>query len=103
MNAGIALTLKRLERGDEPLEIVRGCLGEHLERTGIEPGTQLELDLALDRYFAVAARTFADARRGDIILYEDAYQNVAIAISGGNAASMFSIRPGQEIRISPVA
>jgi S-adenosyl-L-methionine hydrolase (adenosine-forming) len=72
---------------------------EHLEQIGIEPGTQLELELALERYFAVAARTFADARKGDIILYEDAYQNVAVAISGGNAASMFSIRAGQEIRI----
>jgi S-adenosyl-L-methionine hydrolase (adenosine-forming) len=76
---------------------------EHLEQNSIEPGTQLELELALERYFAVAARTFADARKGDIILYEDAYQNVAVAISGGNAASMFSVRPGHEIRIRPLA
>ena len=41
------------------------------EATGIVPGTQVELDLAGERYFAVAARTFADARAGDIILYED--------------------------------
>ena len=55
--------------------------------------------MALERYFAVAARTFADARRGDIILYEDAYQNVALAISSGSAASMFNVRSGQEVRI----
>ena len=41
---------------------------------------------ARERYYAVAARTFADARPGDIILYEDAYRNISIAISGGNAA-----------------
>jgi S-adenosylmethionine hydrolase len=71
----------------------------HLEETAIVPGTRLELELGKERYYATAARTFADARRGDIILYEDAYQNVAIAISGGSAAEMFAAREGQELRI----
>ena len=43
-----------------------------------------------ERYYAIAARTFADARGGEIILYEDAYENIAIAISGGSAAETFS-------------
>ena len=55
----------------------------------------MELELALDRYYAVAARTFADARRGDIVLYEDSYRNVAIAINGGNASEMFGVKPGR--------
>ena len=75
----------------------------HLEQVGVVPGTRVELELGTERYYAIAARTFADTRAGDIMLYEDAYRNVAIAISGGNAASMFSIRAGQEIRISPAA
>ena len=66
---------------------------------GSSPGRQVELELALDRYYAVAARTFADARRGDIVLYEDSYRNVAIAINGGNAAEMFGVKPGRELRI----
>ena len=45
-----------------------------------------------ERYYAIAARTFADARDGEIILYEDAYENIAIAISGGSAAETFSPR-----------
>jgi S-adenosylmethionine hydrolase len=72
---------------------------EHLEHVGIEPGTRVELELALERYYAVTARTFADARPGDIILYEDSYGNVAVAISGGSAAGMLAVRPGEEIRI----
>ena len=72
---------------------------EHLETAGIEPGRQVELELALDRYYAVAARTFADARRGDIVLFEDSYRNVAIAINGGNASEMFGVKPGRELRI----
>src|SRR5204863_421863 len=46
-----------------------------------------------------ARRALADARSGDIILYEDAYRNVAIAISGGSAAAMFGAREGQDVRI----
>jgi S-adenosyl-L-methionine hydrolase (adenosine-forming) len=72
---------------------------EHLEEAAVLTGVTVELEIALDRYYAVAARTFADARAGDIILYEDAYGNVAIAISGGSAADMFGVGPGQEVRI----
>jgi S-adenosylmethionine hydrolase len=71
----------------------------HLDEAGIVPGTRIELQVGAERYFAVAARTFADARPGDIILYEDAYRNLSIAISGGNAAAMFGVSEGQSIRI----
>jgi S-adenosyl-L-methionine hydrolase (adenosine-forming) len=71
----------------------------HLEQFGIEPGQQVEIEHAGDRYYAFAARTFADARSGEVILYEDAYDNVALAISGGNAAQTFSVSAGDEIRI----
>jgi S-adenosylmethionine hydrolase len=71
----------------------------HLDRVDVIPGMRVELELSGERYYAVAARTFADARAGDIILYEDAYRNVAIAISGGNAAEMFGAREGQDVRI----
>ena len=70
---------------------------EHLDH--VAPGTRVELELALERYYAVAARTFADARAGDIILYADSYENIAVAVSGGNAAELFSARPGQHVRI----
>jgi S-adenosyl-L-methionine hydrolase (adenosine-forming) len=71
----------------------------HLDDAGVVPGTRIELQVGAERYYAVAARTFADARPGDIILYEDAYRNLSIAISGGNAAAMFSASEGQSIRI----
>jgi S-adenosyl-L-methionine hydrolase (adenosine-forming) len=70
-----------------------------LERFGIEPGQQVEVEYAGDRYYAYAARTFADARPGEVILYVDAYDNVALAISAGNAAQTFSVSAGNEIRI----
>ena len=72
---------------------------EHLEEVGIAPGSRVELELTFERYFAVASRTFADVRPGDVILYEDAYGNVAVAINGGNAAQMLSIKPGDQLGI----
>jgi S-adenosyl-L-methionine hydrolase (adenosine-forming) len=70
-----------------------------LERVGIEPGTKIELVLGPDRYYATAARTFSDARPGDLILYSDAYHNVSIAISGGDAVALLGSTPGERVRI----
>jgi S-adenosylmethionine hydrolase len=72
---------------------------EHAEQIEVSPGTRVELECRGERYYAVAARTFADARPGDVILYEDSYRNLALAITGGNAAEMFSVRPGDRISV----
>ena len=72
-----------------------------LEKVGIVPGTKVEVEVRFERYFAVAARTFAEVRTGDIVLYEDSYRNIALAINQGNAARMFSLQVGQEVRLSP--
>jgi len=74
---------------------------EQLEKVGIVPGTKVEVEVRFERYFAVAARTFAEVRTGDIVLYEDSYRNIALAINQGNAARMFSLRVGQEVLLSP--
>ena len=73
--------------------------GRQLEPLGFVPGRQVEVDVAMERFYALVARTFADARTGDIILYEDAYENIALAISRGNAAQTFGIRAGMEVRL----
>jgi S-adenosylmethionine hydrolase len=72
---------------------------EHLEALGLSVGTKIELEHAGERYYAITARTFSDARRGDIMLYEDSFQNLAVAISGGDAANMFGAAPGDKIII----
>ncbi len=72
---------------------------DDLDRIGVVPGTRIELELAGERYYAVAARTFADAGAGDVILYEDSYRNMSVAISNGNAAQMLHAAVGQPLRI----
>ncbi len=73
---------------------------DDVEALGIVSGTRVELELAGERYYAVMARTFTDARAGDVILYEDSYKNMSLAISRGSAARMLHASPGQGIRIS---
>ena len=73
---------------------------EHLDQLAIEPGARVELELDGRRYYATAARTFSDARRGDLILYEDSYRNIAVAMNRGDAGEMLSARPGQSLRIN---
>jgi S-adenosylmethionine hydrolase len=70
-----------------------------IEELELRPGDRVELWFALNAYFAVVAETYADARRGELILYEDSYGAYAIAISGGNAASLTEARAGDEVRI----
>ena len=76
---------------------------EDLERAGMEPGTQVEIDVGFESYFARVAETFADVRPGDILVYEDSYRNVAVAINGGSAAEMLAATPGREFRIRVTA
>jgi S-adenosyl-L-methionine hydrolase (adenosine-forming) len=75
---------------------------EDVDGLGIVSGTRVELELMGEHYYAVMARTFADARPGDVILYEDSYGNMSVAISRGSAARLLHAAPGQRIRITPV-
>ena len=68
-------------------------------RLGSCQAARIELEIGLERYYAVAARTFADVARGDIVLYEDSYRNISIAINVGDAASVISARPGDRVCI----
>ena len=67
---------------------------EHVEQMGIVSGAKLELELAGERYYAIMARTFADARPGDVILYEDSYGNMSVAISRGAPVACSTPLPG---------
>ena len=70
-----------------------------LEQAGLDTGARVEIALATERYYAVLAETFADVGPGEIIVYEDAYENVSIAISRGSAAETFAIAPGDGVTL----
>ncbi|MGH3002548.1 MAG: SAM hydrolase/SAM-dependent halogenase family protein [Gaiellaceae bacterium] len=72
----------------------------HVEGLGLGDGDRAEIRLALDRYYAVVARAFGDAAPGELILYEDSYGLMTLAISRGNAARLTGVSPGDELRVA---
>jgi hypothetical protein len=70
---------------------------DQLEQLDLGAGTRVEVISRGERFYAVSARTFADAPRGALILYEDSYGSLALAVSRGNAAELLRIEEGGEI------
>jgi S-adenosyl-L-methionine hydrolase (adenosine-forming) len=70
---------------------------EHLGDAELGAGTRVEIMSRGERFYAVFARTFADAPRGALILYEDSYGSLAIAVSRGSAAQLLRLEEGGEI------
>jgi S-adenosylmethionine hydrolase len=73
---------------------------DHVESLGLARGDRVEVRLTFERYYAVLADTFADAAPGELILYEDSYGLVTLAISNGNAARLTGVGVGDELRIA---
>lgn len=70
---------------------------EHLGQGQLAAGARVELSCRGDRFYAVFARTFGDAPRGSLILYEDSYGSLALAVSRGSAAQLLQVEEGGEI------
>jgi S-adenosylmethionine hydrolase len=95
----IRATVLSVDRfGNVQLNLARA----HIEQVGIEDGAQVELAVGFERYYAVAARTFAEVRPGDIVLYEDAYGNISLAVNKGNAAETFGVAVGRGLELAGV-
>jgi S-adenosyl-L-methionine hydrolase (adenosine-forming) len=94
--ARIRATVLSVDRfGNAALNLTR----DHLDSVSVVPGSRVELRTRGERYYAVAARTFGDASRGDLLLYEDSYRNVAVAVSRGSAAELLGVEEGSEVLI----
>ena len=93
--SGSAVPVAEIARQAGEVEAFRRAVEETLV-----PGTQVELELDGERYYAVTARTFADARPGDVILYEDSYRNMSVAINRGSAAATLHAQPGRKLGIT---
>jgi S-adenosylmethionine hydrolase len=79
--------------GNIALNLTRAHLGD----VELAPGTRIELTCRGAQFYAVAARTFADTPRGALILYEDSYGGLALAVSSGSAAQLLRAEEGTEI------
>jgi S-adenosyl-L-methionine hydrolase (adenosine-forming) len=74
---------------------------QDLAGTGITLGGQVEILSGTEHFHAKVAQTFADVRPGDIIVYQDSYRALSIAINRGDAAATLQLAPNSEVRITP--
>jgi S-adenosyl-L-methionine hydrolase (adenosine-forming) len=74
---------------------------DDLAGSGITLGGAVELEVAGERYLATYAQTFADVKPGELLVYEDAYRTLAVAINRGDAAATLALRPDVEVRLQP--
>ena len=44
--------------------------------------------------------TFQDVGQGELLVYEDSAGRVAVAVNGGRAVVVLSVRPGDVVRIA---
>lgn len=71
---------------------------ELLRELGLRLGDRV---LVGGKHEAHYVRTFADARRGELLVYEDSYGSLAIAVSHGHAAQRLGLALDAEVRIRP--
>jgi S-adenosyl-L-methionine hydrolase (adenosine-forming) len=74
---------------------------DDLAGSGITLGGAVELEVGGERYLATYAQTFADVKPGELIVYEDAYRTLAVAINRGDAAATLALRPDVEVKLRP--
>jgi S-adenosyl-L-methionine hydrolase (adenosine-forming) len=74
---------------------------EDLAGTDITLGGTVELEAGGEQYLASYAQAFADVSPGELLVYEDAYRTLAVAINRGDAAQTLGLRPDVELRLRP--
>lgn len=108
---GLCLTRARVEAGALHARVVRSdgygnvaldASGEDLREAGIEAGTPVLVESRGRRHPARRMRAFADAERGELLVYEDSLRMVALAVNGGSAAQLIGARPDDEVVVRPL-
>ena len=74
---------------------------ERLAGTGITLGGRVAVETGGERYIATYAQTFADVSPGELIVYQDAYRTLALAINRGDAAGTLGLGVDAEVRLLP--
>jgi S-adenosylmethionine hydrolase len=107
----LALPAPRVEDGDLVAHVVSedrfGNLAldaghDDLAGSGLRLGHPVQIDFGDgDVITAPYAVTFADVEPGGVLLYQDAYRTLALAVNRGSAARDLDLRADHELRIRP--
>ena len=69
--------------------------------TGLTLGAGVEIVAGGESYVGTYAQTFADVRPGELLVYEDAYRTLALAINRGDAAGTLGLKPDADVWLRP--
>ena len=64
-------------------------------------GIRLGDSVRVNSHVGTVVQTFADVSAGELLLYEDAWQSLALAVNRGDAAELLRLRPDDEVRLAP--
>jgi S-adenosylmethionine hydrolase len=81
--------------GNLGLDVEHEVLVQH----GMKLGDGVELEIGGRRLRARYARTFADVPPGELLLYEDAQQRLALAVNRGSATDRLGVERDGELRL----
>jgi S-adenosylmethionine hydrolase len=74
---------------------------EQLAGTGLMLGRGVDVEAGGETYPAKLVQTFADVAPGEILVYEDSYRSLALAVNRGDAAAALGLAPDAEVRLTP--
>jgi len=81
--------------------VTTDLLHEDLADTGLALGRAVTIGSHQRDHPAQYAQTFADVAPGGLLIYEDAYRALAVAVNRGDAAATLGVSPDDELRLSP--
>ncbi|MBN1530564.1 MAG: SAM-dependent chlorinase/fluorinase [Thermoleophilaceae bacterium] len=81
--------------------VALGVDHERVQGSGLRLGEAVEVEVGDRMRMATYAHTFADVEPGELLVYEDAYRTLALAVNRGDAADMLGVRPDAEVRLRP--
>jgi S-adenosylmethionine hydrolase len=70
---------------------------DDVPQTGLRMGRRVVIEHGGQSHDGLFALTFADVPSGELVLYEDAYRNLALAMNRGSAAEALELEPGDEL------
>jgi S-adenosyl-L-methionine hydrolase (adenosine-forming) len=74
---------------------------DRLAGTGITLGGKVEVESSGERHRGTYAQTFADVEPGELLVYEDAWRSLALAVNRGDAAGLLGLGVDAEVRLRP--
>jgi S-adenosylmethionine hydrolase len=76
-----------------------GLRRDDLERAGVAVGDPVEVRVGGRAHRVAYAETFASVPAGDLVLHEDSFGSLAVAVNLGRAADRLGARPGDPVEV----